>query len=279
MLKHLYLVATLFSLTVLAALGTPARANSTAWVDKAAVRYRMISAQIDGQDYVALQMQLKPGWHTYWRYPGASGIAPEFDFGASRGVKTSPAIFPAPFFFDDGVGGFYGYEGETGFVFRVDAQGAATVKLKAFLGVCREVCIPIEIKQTMAMSPSRLAASQNGDTIARLLAAQAKAANSELKIERVTFDGVSLQLVVSGQDLQAPQVMSVPGPYDILGSPRLVAQHPASNLIEIPAWSKLDHPLIGRKLTFLVRDGAKAIEQTVEVSDHRLLPRLTPHSD
>jgi hypothetical protein len=37
--------------------------------------------------------------------------------------------------------------------------------------------------------------------------------------------------------------------------------------------------LIGRKLTFLVRDGTKAIEQEVEITDHRLLPNVHPHTD
>ncbi len=279
MLKRLCVVAALFGLGFSSALAL----SSTPWVDKKPVRYRMVTAEIEGQAYAALQMQLKPGWHTYWRYPGASGIAPEFTFTDSRGVRVGDAVYPAPYFFEDGVGGVYGYEGETGFVFPIHRQGAASLTLKAFLGVCREVCIPLEINQEMALvSPSAIGQQsqpKNNGVISRLLAAQAKAPSAALKVESASFDGVSLQLVVTGQDLQNPVVMSVPGPQDILGPPRITARHPVAHLIEIPAWSKLDHPLIGRKLTFVVRDGAKAIEQEVEITDHRLLPRAQPHTD
>jgi len=253
--------------------------TASPWVDKKPVRYRLLVAEVQGQAYAALQMQLKPGWHTYWRYPGASGIAPDFNFTESQNLRAGAAIFPAPFFFDDGVGGFYGYEGETGIVFPLSQKGAATLKLQAFIGVCREVCIPLDIELTLALPETRANQGEAQKVVADILAAQAKAPHAQLKIARASFDGVSLQLVVVGEDLQSPYVMSVPGPHDILGSPRTAARHPAAHLIEIPAWSKLDHPLIGRKLTFLVRDGAKAIEQEVEIKDHRLLPRVHPNTD
>ncbi|MBT5158128.1 MAG: hypothetical protein HOM48_08790 [Rhodobiaceae bacterium] len=275
MFKSLYLVAILLGLGVDAAQA----AAAAPWVDKKPVRYRLVTAEVAGQAYVALQLQLKPGWHTYWRYPGASGIAPEFRFNASRGGKIGAAIFPAPHFFDDGVGGFYGYEGETGFVFPMQAKPGTMVKLESLLGVCREVCIPFEIRQTLVLPTNGGSNPQHKQVIANLLAAQATPENAALRVARVSFDGVSLQVVVTGQDLKTPYVMSVPGPHDILGPPRTAARHPAAHLIEIPAWSKLDHPLIGRKLTFLVRDGTKAIEQEVEITDHRLLPNVHPHTD
>ena len=62
----------------------------------------------------------------------------------------------------------------------------------------------------------------------------------------------------------------------MLGEPRIAAQHPAAFLIEIPAWSKLDHPLIGRKLTFVVRDGVRVVEQDMPIEDHRQMPRQEP---
>ena len=275
MLKRLYLVVALLGFGLTPALATVA----SAWVDMKPVRYRMLVAQVQGQAYAALQMQLKPGWHTYWRYPGASGISPEFNFADSQNVTAGEALFPAPSFFDDGVGGFYGYEGETGVVFPIRYKGAATLKLQAFLGVCREVCIPLNLALSLDMPEKSQSQSGPQKIIAGLLAAQAKAPHAGLTVEGASFDGVSLQLVVTGQDLQNPYVMSVPGPHDILGPPRTAARHPAAHLIEIPAWSKLDHPFIGRKLTFLVRDGAKAIEQEVEITDHRLLPRVHPHTD
>ena len=34
-----------------------------------------------------IEIRLKRGWHTYWRYPGDAGVPPEFDFQRSKNVK------------------------------------------------------------------------------------------------------------------------------------------------------------------------------------------------
>ena len=36
------------------------------------------------------------GWHTYWRYPGDSGVPPQFNFAGSRNVKHVDVLWPAP---------------------------------------------------------------------------------------------------------------------------------------------------------------------------------------
>jgi len=73
--------------------------------------------------------------------------------------------------------------------------------------------------------------------------------------------------------LEKVSVITIPGPHDVIGLPRTVGRDEDAFLFEIPAWSKLDHPLIGRKLTFIVRAGTRAIEQKIQVRDHRLLPQ------
>ena len=35
-----------------------------------------------------IEIRLAPGWKTYWRYPGDSGVPPRFDFSGSRNVKS-----------------------------------------------------------------------------------------------------------------------------------------------------------------------------------------------
>src|SRR2546423_11389478 len=43
-----------------------------------------------------IEIRLKPGWHTYWRYPGDAGVPPQFDFKASQNVKAVEVLWPAP---------------------------------------------------------------------------------------------------------------------------------------------------------------------------------------
>ena len=45
--------------------------------------------------------QLQPGWKTYWRTPGDSGVPPRFDFSKSENVKSATVLFPAPSLFED----------------------------------------------------------------------------------------------------------------------------------------------------------------------------------
>ena len=125
----------------------------------------------------------------------------------------------------------------------------------------------------MVFNRDGLASSPHKTAIADLLAKTPQEPSADLIIRSASFDGVSVQIVVSGRDLTGVSVIAIPGPHDVFGLPRLVAPHEQSYLSEMPAWSKLDHPLIGRKLTFIVRDGARAIEQSIQVRDHSLLPQ------
>ena len=43
-----------------------------------------------------VEVRLKPGWHTYWRYPGDAGVPPRFDFAGSQNVKSVDVLWPAP---------------------------------------------------------------------------------------------------------------------------------------------------------------------------------------
>src|SRR5467141_4785793 len=52
-----------------------------------------------------IAFQLQPGWKTYWRTPGDSGVPPRFDFSKSDNVEAVTVLWPAPMKFDDGAGG------------------------------------------------------------------------------------------------------------------------------------------------------------------------------
>src|ERR1700728_3549890 len=52
-----------------------------------------------------IAFQLQPGWKTYWRTPGDSGMPPRFDFSKSENIEAVTILWPAPMKFDDGAGG------------------------------------------------------------------------------------------------------------------------------------------------------------------------------
>ena len=69
----------------------------------------LISAQIvpgwrlpDGQQMVALHVRLAQNWKTYWRAPGAAGVAPRFAWAGSQNLRGVQILWPVPQVFDLG---------------------------------------------------------------------------------------------------------------------------------------------------------------------------------
>ena len=56
-----------------------------------------------------LDIELKPGWKTYWRDPGDAGVPPQIDVSASTNITDAAFSFPPPQRHDDGYGKWAGY--------------------------------------------------------------------------------------------------------------------------------------------------------------------------
>ena len=80
----------------------------------------------------------QPGWKTYWRYPGDSGVPPRFDFAGSDNVETVTVLWPAPQRFADGAGGnSIGYTDDVIFPLRIVPQDRGKpVTLRAEARLC-----------------------------------------------------------------------------------------------------------------------------------------------
>jgi DsbC/DsbD-like thiol-disulfide interchange protein len=50
----------------------------------------------NGLHMAALQLDMAPGWKTYWRQPGDSGIPPRFDFSQTEGLQAVEVFYPTP---------------------------------------------------------------------------------------------------------------------------------------------------------------------------------------
>ncbi|MEC8546531.1 MAG: protein-disulfide reductase DsbD domain-containing protein [Pseudomonadota bacterium] len=246
---------------------------TTPWIKGDVIEARLVLARDAEQHFAGIEIVMQPGWHTYWRYPGASGIVPSFDFSASQNLKTQDPVFPAPYFFDDGAGGFFGYEGLTGFVVPFlleNASEGGQVNLNLELGVCREVCLPVQFSFDLPLKPGPLKTPDELDIIQAMLDAGPVAPSAELAIDALSYDGAALKFVVVGTNLENPQIMAIPGPNDVFGMPHISERRPSSFLIEMPAWSVLDQTMIGRIVEVIVRDGERAVFQKIQIGDHRV---------
>jgi len=116
-----------------------------------------------------IEMRLAPGWKTYWRYPGDSGIPPRFDFAKSRNVKSVTVRWEAPQRLADEGGTSIGYKHDVIFPLDVvpqDPGKPVTLALGIDYGVCEKFCVPVDAKAELmlASKPSqhdlRIAASE-----------------------------------------------------------------------------------------------------------------------
>ncbi|WP_375515774.1 protein-disulfide reductase DsbD domain-containing protein [uncultured Nostoc sp.] len=46
--------------------------------------------------WVGLHFQIKPGWHTYWKNPGDSGVAPSIAWTLPQGFSAGELVYPYP---------------------------------------------------------------------------------------------------------------------------------------------------------------------------------------
>jgi DsbC/DsbD-like thiol-disulfide interchange protein len=128
-----------------------ARASEQPW------SARLLRGGFDGtQWWSGLSITLRQGWKTYWRVPGDGGIAPAFELTGNN-VASTQVSYPAPHRFVAASSTTIGYKDAVVFPIAVTPQDIAksvTVTLKAFFGVCEEVCIPAPFESQVTFLPA-----------------------------------------------------------------------------------------------------------------------------
>lgn len=103
-----------------------------------------------------IAFQLEPGWKTYWRNPGDSGVPPRFDFSKSENIEAVTVLWPAPTKFDDGAGGHsMGYHNQIVLPLRIVAKNAdkpVTLRADINYAACEKLCIPVEANAELAFT-------------------------------------------------------------------------------------------------------------------------------
>src|SRR5580704_13571201 len=149
--------------------------------------------------------QLQPGWKTYWRTPGDSGVPPRFDFSKSDNVEAVTVLWPAPKKFDDGAGGVsLGYHDQIVLPLRIVAKNVdkpVTLRAEINYAVCEKLCIPVEANAELAFNS---VASTEDSALFAALDTVPKPANvgdpNPLTIRDVKRDGKTTVLI----DVVAP---------------------------------------------------------------------------
>jgi DsbC/DsbD-like thiol-disulfide interchange protein len=184
---------------------------------RAAVRLIAGATRQDGDTAVhraGVEIRLAPGWKTYWRYPGDSGIPPRFDFAQSSNVKSVTVRYPAPQRLADEGGTSIGYKHDVVFPLEVIAQDAGkpvTLSLAIEYAVCEKLCVPADGKAELTLTGN---AGANDAKLARseaLVPRAAKLGEGALAIRSVRREGSRVTVEVAAPS-DAPVELFAEGP-------------------------------------------------------------------
>lgn len=134
---------------------TAVRASSSAWYETQGGRVRLVTTgtpDAEGRLRAVLQVDLKPGWKTYWRDPGGSGVPPSIDATGNPLVASAVIEFPAPEYHFDGTSTWAGYDQSVALpvTFHMRASGnVGVIPASVFLGICETICVPVQAQLTV----------------------------------------------------------------------------------------------------------------------------------
>ncbi len=232
---------------------------------RAAVRLIAGAARHDGGATVhraGVEIRLAPGWKTYWRYPGDSGIPPRFDFSQSTNVKSVTVRYPAPQRLIDDGGTSIGYKHDVVFPLDVVAQDQGqpvTLSLAIDYAVCEKLCVPADGKAELTLT------GKAGENEAKLARAEAlvprpatigagafairavKREGARVTVEVTAPAGVAIDLFAEGPTAE----WALPVPAPVAGGQRFTFE-----LDGLPPNTKPD----GAILTLTAVAGEQAIE-------------------
>ncbi len=133
----------------------PVFAQSSETDGVASVLFRSGWQTTSGTQMTALDLQLQPGWKTYWRAPGDAGMPPQFDWTASENLQSVRLHWPTPAVFDLNGLRSIGYHDALILPMEltaVDPSLPIQVRLSVQMGVCKDICMPATIRVTGEVS-------------------------------------------------------------------------------------------------------------------------------
>ncbi len=95
-----------------------------------------------------IRIRLAPGWKTYWRAPGDSGIPPLFNWQEAENLASFGLQWPIPeVSWLNGMRSI-GYKGEVTLpleVQTIDPDAPVRISGQMLIGICESVCVPVEL--------------------------------------------------------------------------------------------------------------------------------------
>lgn len=215
---HLWLLSWLLASPVFAVSG-----NVVATGNVQAHLVSEVSAIAPGQSFwVALEFNIRDGWHTYWRNPGDSGQATSLKWQLPAGFIAGDIVWTTPHRFELPPLVNYGYAVHAVHLVEITAPKdvkpgtTATLSAKASWLVCSDVCIPEDADLQLKLPVAASVGAVDAPDAALFTAARSELPGAQPAVTRARIhDG---QLIIAlGKEWGAtlPQIKSLAFfPYD-----------------------------------------------------------------
>lgn len=257
-------------------------ASASDWIHHEYVNTRLIAATEglapSGEARLGLQVVLAPGWDTYWRTPGESGVPTQLDWSESVNLAEASVEWPLP-------RRLRAYDVET-FVYAdevvipISARSEnpnrpLVVNLRVDYGVCKDICIPLTDAHNLVLFPGggEVADTPHASKIAfHAMRVPRRGPSPHLAIERVAlkpYGGTTILEITANAPLPLKQpdaFIEGPRPY-IFGTPTVMFEQDGRHaILHFPIRGGAPEILAGEDVRITLFDGAgRAIETSVRI--------------
>jgi DsbC/DsbD-like thiol-disulfide interchange protein len=244
-----------------------AAASSSPWADVQGGAVRLVTSgkpDADGILHGALQIDLKPGWKTYWRDPGDTGVPPAISL---TGASLADVAYPVPQRFDEDGTVWNGYEAPVSFAVRLKVPDGKTDKIDArvFLGICQTICIPLqaELKLDPGSDPKN---PDDAAIVAQAFEAVPAAARPDFRLTEAEKAGEALTVTAKlPQPGEAAELfLAAPEGYSF-GPPTRLADKGGKTGFSVPLYEQPDKPAPGTVAAYTLVQNGKAVAGTISL--------------
>lgn len=229
-----------------------------------------------GTAWLAVELAMKPGWHTYWRNPGDAGQPTEMRWTVPDGFEVGGVLWPVPQPFTVEIVTSYGYKDRVALLVPVTAPAGAkpgmTAPIQAEVSwlACEKICVPGEAKLDLKLP---VAAEVAIDPVAEPLFAAARArlprpvgtpAMARISDEAITIEVPASLLPVAG----GAELAFLPFDDALIdhGAPQRVVPAPGGVALELRRGPRLGSLAGALPGLLLVRERPDAAPQAFELT-------------
>ncbi len=256
----------------------PALAGATPWVSTDVAQIRLIGTIRNDDLVTGLHIQLEPGWKTYWRSPGDSGLPTRIDWSGSKNVAQPALQWPLPK--RAVLSGYQSFVYGDEVVLPVSARiidPTAPVILKAAVdyAVCKDICVPLQAVLELHIDPRNetAAAARFFAKLINRFAAKvpSRKPGNGLKIKGVRVEGTGdkerLVVTLGAESFKAPDmIVEAASPYSFSAPDVRLDGAGGQAVMSFAVYGgKSGNSLKGQTVTVTAYDGDRAIERELTI--------------